>query len=254
MAFFLNVLWYYLWVAPHILLAIIVFAVIRRRLYRSFPMFFLYSAFEILQFCVLFGIYLSHLEFGTDYVRLFSGGIAVSSALRFGVIYEVYGHIFADYPALTETGKTTFRGVTVVLLLAGVGLAIFLPGKNVNLLMLATNTLDRTVSLLQCGLLVSVFIFSRYFALSLRRRAFGIALGLGMYASAQVATSAVLLYLGSTASRLPNFVTMGAYHCCILIWIFYVLLPERQTHPVASPLPDHNLEIWNQELQRLLQR
>ncbi|HXM20488.1 MAG TPA: hypothetical protein VN948_04380 [Terriglobales bacterium] len=254
MAIFLDILWYYLWVAPHVLLGIILFVMVRRRLHRSFPMFFLYTASEILQFGVLFAISRSHVQFGEGYVRLFSGGLAVSSALRFGVIYEVFGQIFADYPALTETGKMLFRGVTIFLLLAGVGVAVFMPGKNVNLLMLATNTLDRTVSLLQCGLLLSVFIFSRYFALSLRSHAFGIALGLGTYASVQMATSAVLLYVGSTSNRLPNFLTMGAYHCCVLIWMFYLVRPEWAKPHASNPPPEHNLDIWNQELQRLLQR
>ena len=251
---FLNILWYYLWVAPHLLLGIVLFAMVRRGVHRSFPMFFLYTVFEILQFGVLFGISQSHLHFGDYYIRLFSGGVAVSSALRFGVIYEVFRQLFADYPALTETGNKLFRGVTIFLLLAGVGVAVFMPGKNVDLLMQVTNTLDRTVSLLQCGLLLSVFVFSRYFALSLRSCAFGIALGLGTYASVQMATSAVLLYVGSTSNRLPNFLTMGAYHCCVLIWVYYLAVPERHTRHAVHSLPEHNLDIWNQELHRLLQK
>jgi hypothetical protein len=147
-----------------------------------------------------------------------------------------------------------FRGVTVVLLLAGVGLAALIPGKSVSFLMLATDTLNRTVSLLQLGLLLSLFIFSRYFALSLRSHAFGIALGLGTYASVQLATSAVLLYMGSSSSPLPNFITMATYHCCVLVWMFYLLLPERSAYFTRRALPKHDLEVWNQELQRLLQR
>ena len=166
MVLFLKILWYYLWIAPHVLLGIILFVMAHRRLQRSFPIFFLYTAAEVLQFAVLFGIFVSDHHFGGDYERLFSGGMAVSSALRFGVVYEVFSHLFADYPALTETGKMLFRGVTILLLLACVAVAVIMPGKSIDLLMLATNTLDRTVSLLQCGLLLSVFIFSRYFALS----------------------------------------------------------------------------------------
>jgi hypothetical protein len=250
MATFLQILWYYLWIAPHVLLGVILYLLVRRRLYRTFPIFFLYTASEILQFAVLFGIP----NFGDQYERLYAGGMAVSSALRFGVIYELFSQLFADYPALTGTGKMLFRGVTVFLLLAGVGLAIFMPGKIVSFLMFATNTLDRTVSLLQCGLLLFVFIFSRYFGLSLRSHAFGIALGLGIYASIQMATSAVLLAVGKTSSRLPNFVTMGAYHCCVLIWVYYLMAPEQKPRHHSKTLPKGDLEIWNQELQRLLQR
>jgi len=243
-------LWYYLWIAPKVLLAILVGLMFRRKLHRQFPMFFLYAVFQLLQSAIL----LAHPHIDETYTRLFSGGVAVSSALRFGVIYEIFGQLFRNYPALTETGKMLFRGVTILLLLAGVGLAVFVPGKSVDQLMLATNTLDRTVSLLQCGLLLSLLIFSRYFALSLRSHAFGIALGLGTYASVQLATSAVLLYVGSTSNPFPNFLTMGTYHCCVLIWMFYLLMPERTSYLALRELPKHDLEIWNQELQRLLQQ
>jgi len=241
---------YYLWIAPKVLLAVLAFLMFRRGLHRQFPMFYLYAVFQIVQSAILW----THPHFDETYTRLFSGGTAVSSALRFGVIYEVLRQLFRNYPALTETGRMLFRGVTVVLLIAGVGLAALLPGKSVSLLMLATDTLNRTVSLLQLGLLLSLFIFSRYFALSLRSHAFGIALGLGAYASVQLATSAVLLYVGSASSPLPNFITMATYHCCVLIWMFYLLLPERTAYFTRRELPTHDLEVWNQELQRLLQR
>src|SRR5271166_2793047 len=143
-----NALFYYLWIAPHVLLAVILVLIVHRKLHRQFPMFFLYTALEILQFGVLFRMWLSDPHFGGGYERLFSAGMTVSSALRFGVIYEVFGQLLADYPALKESGKTFFRGVTVLLLLTGVAVSFFIPGKSVDLLMFATNTLDRTVSLL----------------------------------------------------------------------------------------------------------
>lgn len=247
---------YYLWIAPKMLLAVLAFLMFRRGLHRQFPMFFLYALFQLVQSAILWAAHLhaGHPNFDETYTRLFSGGTVVSSALRFGVIYEVFRQVFRNYPALTETGKMLFRGVTVVLLVVGVGFAALIPGKSVNLLMLATTTLDRTVSLLQLGLLLSLFIFSRYFALSLRGHAFGIALGLGTYASVQLATSAVLLYVGSTTNPLPNFITMATYHCCVLIWMFYLLLPERTAYFTRRELPKQDLDVWNQELQRLLQR
>ena len=79
-------------------------------------------------------------------------------------------------------------------------------------------------------------------------------MGLGTYASVQMATSAVLLYVGSTTNRLPNFITMAAYHCCVLIWLWYLIVPERKPKYPSKALPEYDLEIWNQELQRMLQR
>jgi hypothetical protein len=246
---------YYLWVGPHLLLGAILFAMIRRSLHRQFPMFFLYTTFEILQFVVLFVISRTHVHFGEGYVRVYSVGLALSTAIRFGVIHELFNHFFRRYPALSGPGRYLFRAATVALLLVATGVAISTPGKSANFLLNATYALDRTVSVLQCGLLILLFLFSRQFALSWRSPAIGIALGLGVFACVELAASAIRLYLGVFGNRAVNLFTMATYHCCVLIWMFYLMRPERITSPVLTPLPEHNdLDIWNQELQRLLQR
>jgi len=47
---------------------------------------------------------------------------------------------------------------------------------------------------------------------------------------------------------------MATYHCCVLIWMFYLMRPEREAQQAPKTLPKYDLDIWNQELQRLLQR
>jgi len=245
---------YYLWVGPHVLLGAILFAMIRRKVYPQFPMFFLYTAFEILQFAVLFTISRSHVHFGESYVRVYSVGLAVSTAIRFAVIHELFRHFFRSYPALDLPGRYLFRGLTVVLLLVATGVAVSAPGNSASFLLNITYALDRTASVMQCGLLISLFIFSRYFALSWRSNAFGIALGLGIFASVELATSAIWLHLGAFGNRAVNLLTMATYHCCVLIWMFYLMRPEREAQQAPKTLPKYDLDIWNQELQRLLQR
>jgi len=46
---------------------------------------------------------------------------------------------------------------------------------------------------------------------------------------------------------------MATYHCCVLIWLVYMLVPEAASESVAE-VPHHNLEQWNAEMQRLLLR
>jgi hypothetical protein len=251
----LRMLWYCLWFAPHILQGILFFDMVRRRLHRSFPMFFLYTAFEILQFGLLFAISRSNVHFGEGYLRVYSVGLALSTAIRFGVIHELFSHFFLRYPALTGTGRLLFRGATIILLLVAVGLAVSAPGSSENFLLNATYALDRTVSVLQCGLLISLFLFSRYFVLSWRSHAFGIALGLGIFASVELGTSAIWLRLGAFGNPAVNLLTMAVYYCCVLIWMLYLMEPEQERryprHP-SRKLPEYDLEIWNRELQRLI--
>jgi hypothetical protein len=258
----LRLLWYYLWVAPHVLQGIILFAMIRRGLHRQFPMFFLYTGFEILQSALLLAVSQFVSYFGTVYFQVYAVGLALSTAIRFGVIHELFYHFFQLYPALSEAGRFLFRAATLVLLLVAIGLAVSAPGnvpdhviKEATYFSLRTTTFasDRAVSVLQFGLLISLFLFSRYFALSWRSPAFGIALGLGTFASAELATTALRLYVAAS-NRVFDLAAMGIYHLCVVVWILYVALAKREPQFTLKTLPGYDLEIWNRELQRLLQQ
>jgi hypothetical protein len=251
---FLRALWYYLWIAPHVLQVIIVVLMIRRRWLQQFPMFFLYTAFEVLQFAILFSISRTHVGFGSGYAHAYSVGLALSTAIRFGVIQELFRHFFRRYPALEGSGRLLVRGATVVLLVLAVGLAFAAPGKGADILLNTTYVLDRTVSVLQCGLLISLFMFSRYFVLSWSSRAFGIAWGLGMFAGVELAAAVIRLHLGGFGNSSVNLITMATYHACVLIWIFYLTVAEREPRGVLKAIPEHDLDIWNRELQHLIQQ
>jgi hypothetical protein len=119
--------------------------------------------------------------------------------------------------------------------------------------MYATNALDRTVTILQCGLLLFLFLLSNYLTLPWRSRVFGIALGLGIYASITLAVSAVRFYSGTSNTLLFDLIVMGAYHACVVVWIYYLAVPERVPQIDAKVWANHDLETWNQELERLLQ-
>jgi hypothetical protein len=250
----LRTVFYYLWIAPHILQMMILLLMIRRKLYKQFPMFLLYTAFELFQFIVLFGVGRSGSFSAEQYRSMFSLGSAISTALRFGIIYEIFIHMFRDYPGLTELGRTLFRWATVGLLLVAVAMAAATHGSGAYGPVVVLSVLDRTVSLMQCGLLLFLFLFSRYFALSWRNYAFGLALGFGIFASIELATSAIRSQIGSSRADFVDLVVMAAYHCCVLIWVFYLVVPERSTYRSPKKLPEDDLEVWNHELQRLLQQ
>jgi hypothetical protein len=247
----LQVLWYYLWIAPHVLQVVIASLMIRRGLHRRFPAFFVYTVFEILQLVALLAV--SQLDRGA-YPTTYAGGLAISTAIRFCVIYELYVYFFRNYPALSASGRSLFRTATMTLLFVAVGLAVVAPSAGPDGPLRATYTLDRTVSILQGGLLIVLFLFSKYFSLSWRTHAFGIALGLGIFACVELATSAIWLHVGALAAHriMINMLTMAVYQCCVVVWLFYLARAEMAPKRVPEVLPAQDLEIWNQELQRLL--
>src|ERR1700760_2624017 len=94
-----SFLWHYLWLAPHAFQVVIFVVMIRRRLYREFPVFFAYLLYEAIQGFVLF--VLDHLSSVTasQYWTVNWIGSFGSIALRFGLIWEIFSHVFRPYPA-----------------------------------------------------------------------------------------------------------------------------------------------------------
>jgi hypothetical protein len=250
----LQALWYYLWIAPHVLQVVIASLMVRRGLHRRFPAFFVYTIFEIVQLGVLLGV--SRLDRGA-YSATYAGGLAISAAIRFWVIYELYVYFFHNYPTLNVSGRALFRGATLALLLLAVGIAVLAPSAGPDGPVRASYTLDRTVSILQGGLLIVLFLFSKYFSLSWRTHAFGIALGLGVFPCVGLATSAIWLSLGTSSAygnMLLNMLSMAVYQGCVVVWLVYLFRTETAPRPVPEVLPTQNLALWNQELERLLQQ
>jgi hypothetical protein len=54
--------------------------------------------------------------------------------------------------------------------------------------------------------------------------------------------------------NLLNFLNMATYHACVLIWFYYLLLPQKSATTSAVSLPENTLAIWNRELERLLEQ
>ena len=221
---FLRLLWYYLWIAPHVLLIAVVVLMIRRKVYKDFPLFLTYSAFEVFQFFTLFAIDHWHKLTENHYLDAFMLGGAIGTALRFGVIHEIFENVFQKYPALNELGRLLFRWATVILLLVSVATAFHRSPDNITRISWVITAMGRAISIVQCGLLMFLFLFSKYFGLTWRNYLFGTALGLGIFASVQLATTAMQGLLGPIIAEKLDFVTMATYHGCVLIW------PVSYTH------------------------
>jgi hypothetical protein len=247
-----SLVWHYLWLGPRAFQLVICAVMLRRRLHRGFPFFFLYILYEAVQGITLFALDHSASVSATQYWQAYWIGNLGSIVLRFGMIWEIFSHVFAPYPALWEFGKLILRWSTVVLVLVAVAVAAYSPSLQGPSILSGVYVVDRTISIIQCGLLLFLFLFSSYFGLSWRSYVFGIAVGLGIYSSQQLVMSSVWM---QTNFYSPNdafrFSTMATFHCSVLIWLFYVLSKEPVRRAVGQ-IPDNDLELWDRELSRLL--
>lgn len=247
-----RLLYLYLWIAPHVLLGVLAVILACRKLVRDFPAFFLYTVFEVLQFVLLFAMARIPAVTGHQYTVAWLAGNAVSAALRFAIVHEVFNHLFQSYPPLSAFGTRLFRWATVVLVIVAVALVAYTSGTPTDAFIVAISVVDRAVSLIQCGLLLLLLLLCRFMSYSWHSYAFGIALGLGFFASMELGISVIRTHLGfAIGIDSFNLIMMAIYHCSVLFWLVALLMPQRNPASVAV-LPAHNLEQWNNALQRLL--
>jgi hypothetical protein len=247
-------LFFYLWIAPHALQAVLAIVMIRRRLLQQFPAFFAYTVYEVVQFLVLFTMdqfdSVPQIQWGTTEII----GRTGSMILRFVVVHEIFENVFQSYPALKAFGGVVFRWATVVLMIIAVTVVGYSAGTDLNRFTVVYTILDRAVSIVQCGLLVLLVLLARFLSFPWTSYAFGIALGLGFFASVDLGIAALRAQYGlALAAEITDPISMATYHCCVLFWVVTLLRPERVIGRVGSP-PNQELEHWNSALQRLLQQ
>lgn len=240
---------YALWIAPALLLAALAVIMKIRRLDREFPAFFAYCAFSAMQTPIL--LFVFHRPTAYFYCYWVAG--AVSAILGLAVIYEVFLHLFQAYDTNTRLAQSLFRWVGAALVLAAVVAAMAAPGNHENPLMAASLVVDRSVRLVQCGLLFSIFVASACLRLSWRSHAFGVAMGFALFVGVQMAAAAVRAQAGLLSQDALSLVKMASYNCAVLVWMTYLLAP--QPAEVAAPAPRlEQVQNWNQALLQLLLR
>ena len=219
----------FLWVAPHVLQILIIVIMVRRKMLREFPIFFCLHVFpDIADRRSFYYRPVGPIHLGALHPQLDSRGIYQRGA-AFAVIHEIFQNVFRSYPALQQLGGRLVRWSTVLLMIAAVLLVAYSTGTNLDRVSLVLVVVNRTVNIMQVGLLVLLLLLVKYLHLSWSTFVFPLALGLGLYASAMLVNTALQAhYRGFLDAFLTNQIEHGAYSCCVLVWLTGLLLPQPQ--------------------------
>lgn len=219
----------------------------RRKLRPEFPMFFRYSAF-----CALGSVVTLLLFFILDccspkYFFVYWVLNVGTMVLEFAVLYELLVNALKPYSALIDLGKMLFRWAAVFLVLAALLTALATAGAGANKLQASVDLLQRTVRLMQCGLLLLFLGLEKRLGLSWRTHSMSIALGLGIYAAVDLSTTYLI-------DRIPAYA--GAFH--IITNLVYVAATSLWAISLARPEPARNnvldspsrliFQRWNEAL------
>jgi hypothetical protein len=245
---------YYLWIAPHILLAFFLICLLGRRSQRQLPIFLGYVVFELVQFIVLFTIFLQSPFPTAIYKWTLVVGDGINCILELGVIYELANKLVLSRSALASTLRPALQGILALLLLgAAIGSGAF-SGISVQRVNNIFEIVNFSSNLIEGGMVLALFMFARALRVSWHSWVAGVALGFGVSASIDLVSAALRAQWGQRAFSAVDLTQMAAFHVCVVIWLVSLFLADR-----TPPFPDgklkiSDLELWDQELQRMVQR
>jgi hypothetical protein len=253
-----NTLHYTCWLITLLLQMAAAVIMLRRRTYREFRAFFLYQAFHAIRAIVLFGILRWHLSHRTAYALYFwSYWLAdvISTTIILFVIYGVFQKVLRDYASLHRFVSLAFSAAVIVLLVVAIGVTALAPGNEGNSVISAILLFERSLMVLQIGLVFLLAAFARFAAIPWRGElSFGIALGYGVVSAISLAALTMRAEVGSVGNEIYNIMTVSGYTVAVLIWFLYILAPVRKTELMEAPPSQSDVREWNEALTELLSR
>jgi hypothetical protein len=171
-------------------------------------------------------------------------GTAIVDMCSIVVLYEIFCAVFKPFAGLQDLAKVMFRWAASAILLIALLIYITSPGMNAMSwhAMISSGVMgfERVVRIMQCALLLFLFIGSDHLGVSPRNRVFGFALGFGVDAFFQLLVVSALV--STHMSKHPFLAELSPmiYATTLLIWTGYLLQPEPAREamhiPVTSPL------------------
>ena len=245
----------YLWCAQPILQSAVAVMLWRRKLHKQFPVFFWFLLAQVANFAVTFPLWrVCNYDWLSGAYKLYFGafwvGEAVNAVLGFKVIHEIFIDVFRPYHTLKDLGTLLFKWAGVVMLLVSVVVA-FSNSVDENPWIHAVTTLQRSVRLVQIGLILFLLLFSRFLGVSRKQISFGVSLGFGLFASVELMLMA-LNSGGLLKNANLNLINMATYVGAILVWLSYSLSSQAARDNSANRLQTQRWEQGLADLQHPL--
>ncbi len=240
-------LYYTLWVGQPIFQIGVAVVLLQRRLHKEFPFFFKYLILQGATNLLLFAFaFLTHYR---AYFYTYWTLSAVSTVLEFGIIYEIFGQLFRPYPYLRDFARVVIRWAGSLLLLIAILLALTASAREEPILV-AVLWAERSIRLVQCGLVFFLLWFCSYLGITRRHYLFGIALGFGTIASTELGGIAARMMTGYIGDRGLNVVLLAAADFAAIVWLIYLL--SRAPVPKDAEAPVLSGQKWDQGVAELL--
>jgi uncharacterized membrane protein (DUF441 family) len=220
----LNILDTALGLLPPVLQTCLLFLLLRRRAYKTFPFFFAYTFFAIVAEVYKFALVRRH-PHTLKYFYVYWGAEAIYAVLGFLAIHEVFRRVFENFNSLPW-----FKFLLPLVGLVMLGIAILLPvvhpAVDTEPLLESIYSLQVCVRCLQLGVFFLIFLLARVFDLDYRQYSFGIAVGFGIAAGGILLGTLVRTGFGLKFLIFFQYFPSVAYCIAVTVWLVSFLRAE----------------------------
>src|SRR5215813_9898750 len=232
-----------IWAIAPVLQILCVYLLYRRKLLSQFKFLGSFFIFATIKAGVLFLCYHYSNPLSWTYFSAYWVGTAMQDMFMIAVLYEIFCAAFKPFAGLQDLAKLAFKWAAASIVLIGFLVFVTTPVSQpirFNWLIVGINSFERIVRLMECALLLFLFMGSQHLGVSKRNRVFGFALGFGIDAFFQLVVFSALA--NSHISKMPVLAQLlpMVYYLSLLIWVVYLVQPEparESIHiPVTSPL------------------
>lgn len=240
----LHLIDYAIWFAAPIMQVCVLVVLLRRGLHKDYPWFFSYTILSVIGDPVLAGVQ-AYSE--TAYYYGYYVNLALCILLSFAVLQEVFKDAFRPYEALRDLSVILFRWSALVVLLVGVMWAVnTAQTANKDVMMDVILLADRSLRLMQCGLVFFLLLFSEYLGIPHRSMLFGISLGFGFFAAVNMLVATGASQHSTVSSAMLSRVNSCAYLLSVMIWLGFAFASAPSPSKVAALARSQD---WNSALQ-----
>jgi hypothetical protein len=236
-----------IWYAVAALQFAVAAAMLLRRSYQQLPIFFGYCVYVAVRTAVTY--FLRPYPWPYFYTMWVSD--VVAWALCLAAIQEIMQKLCASYPAIRELIVILFRWGGAVLIALAVFTAYAAPGTSPSRLMAGLLVLERSVRMVQVGLLSLLFVLAGFLRLRWPHYAFGAAFGFAIFCSVELASVTVRAH-DMWAHNKYIVIEPLAFLVAQIIWLFYLARPEPVAAAETKASP--RMEGWDMALAELLHR
>lgn len=231
------------WIGGITLQALVCMIMGTRGTAKIFPKFFVYSLFGVIQSVLLLNISLRG-NYRWYFAAYYIGG-AVSSILGFFVIQEVFVAAMRPLEGLRDLSVLAFRWAAALMLLIACLVMVNSKSPYAAGLPNAVTNLESSVKLMQVGLLLMLFMFSKRIGLSAKTQTFGIALGMGLIASVNMFCGPLGANLHGTSAAVLSLVRATIFMVVCATWVTYFAMRATAEKPIIVPIASP-LMRWNE--------